>query len=374
MGDIPLFREIQKILASSEGPINLEIARQVANALNQDASDYIDPDEVRFFTNAIRDSEFVVAGYTRLALEEPARGELISRRQWVTSTMKSWNWLLTHLAERFSSEVTSFASDRGDEINPMGTVMGQIAPLLLGMQAGTLIGQVARDSLGRYDPGIPRDDEGNLFFVPTTVAAVATDYNLDLDSFRRWLALDDVTRHTITRVAPWVDRYRRSLFIELVDSIEIDASDLEHRLADLQTRGPEALQEGFEPAEMLPIVKTPRHQRALDTLSAFSATFEGYAGHVSRSVAAEFLGDATRIEEGMRRRAASPTEGRAMLRAMLGITIEPTLEQAGATFCNAIVELHGIDALNQTWAAPDNLPTLEEVRDPFKWIERIIEK
>ncbi len=374
MGDIPLFREIQKILASSQGPINLEIARQVANALNQDASDYIDPNDVRTYTQAIRDSEFVVAGYTRLALEEPTTSELIGRRQWVTSTMKSWNWLLTHLAERFSSEVTSFASDRGDEVNPMGTVMGQIAPLLLGMQAGTLIGQLARDALGRYDPGIPRDDDGSLFFVPTTVVAVGTDYNLDLDAFRKWLVLDDLTRHTVTRAAPWVDRYRRSLYIELVDSIEIDPSDLEHRLADLQSRGPEALQEGFEPAEMLPIVQTPRHERALRTLSAFSATFEGYARHVTRSVASEVLTDATRIEEGMRRRSASPTEGRAMLRAMLGLTLDPTLEQTGATFCNAIVELHGIDTLNRVWAAPDNLPTMEEVRDPFQWIERIVEE
>lgn len=374
MGDIPLFREIQKILASSQGPINLEIARQVANALNQDSTDFVDSEEVRGFTEAVRNAEFVVAGYTRFTLEEPTRSELISRRQWVASTLKSWNWLLTHLANRFSAEVTSFASERGDEVNPMGAVMGQIAPLLLGMQAGTLIGQLARDSLGRYDPGIPRDDEGHLFFVPTTAQAVAGDYNLDHEAFRKWLALEDVARHTVTRASSWVDKYRRSLFVELVDSIEIDASNLEGRLEELQSRGPEALQEGFGAAEMLPIVRTPRHQRALDTLYAFNAMFEGYARHVSRSVATEILGDAIRIEEGMRRRAASPTEGRAMLRAMLGITLDPGLEQQGATFCNAIVELHGIESLNKVWAAPDNLPTLAEIRDPFQWIERVIEE
>ena len=374
MGDIPLFREIQKILASSQGPINLEIARQVANALNQDASDFIDSEDTRSFAEAVRNAEFVVSGYTRLTLEEPNRSELISRRQWVPATMKAWNWLLTHLAGRFSSEVTSFASDRGDEVNPMGAVMGQIAPLLLGMQAGTLIGQLARDALGRYDPGIPRDDEGQLFFVPATVQQVASDYDLDLNAFQKWLALEDVARHTLIRSSSWVERYRRSLFVELVDSLEIDASDLEGRVEELQTRGPEALQEGFGATEMLPIVQTPRHRRAVDTLTAFTAMFEGYARHVSRSVAAEVIGEASRIEEGMKRRAASPTEGRAMLRAMLGIEFDPSLNQSGATFCNAVVELHGIGTLNRVWDAPDNLPTLEEIRDPFQWIERVVEE
>ena len=31
-GDIPLFREIQRLLASGGGPVNLEIARQIALA------------------------------------------------------------------------------------------------------------------------------------------------------------------------------------------------------------------------------------------------------------------------------------------------------------------------------------------------------
>lgn len=374
MGDIPLFREIQKILASSQGPINLEIARQVANALNQDSSDHIDPDDARAMSEAVREAELVVSGYTRLVVEEPARSDMISRRSWVNVTLTGWNWLLTHLASRFSSQVSSFASERGDEVNPMGAVMGQIAPLLLGMQSGTLIGQLARDALGRYDPGIPREDEGHLFFVASTVTSVAEEYGFDRDAFRRWLALEDVTRHAITRVSPWVDRYGRSLFVELVDSLELDASDLEGRLADLQSRGPEALEEGFGASEMLPIVQTPRHTKALDNLRAFIAVFEGYSRHVSGEVSAQLVGDTARIEEGMRRRSASPTEGRAMLRAMLGMVLDPTLDQAGATFCKAIVELHGIGSLNRVWEAPDNLPTVAEIRDPFQWMERVLEE
>ena len=373
MGDIPLFREIQKILASSEGPINLEIARQVAGALNQDSSGYVDPVASREFADLVRETEFLVAGYTRLTVDEPARTEVISRPRWIEMTFGGWKWLLTQLAGRFTNGVAAFASERGDEVNPMGTVMGQIAPLLLGMQAGTLIGQLARDSLGRYDPNIPRDDEGHLFFVGQTIDALASEYEFDLETFRRALVLEDVTRHTLTGAIGWVDRYRRSLVVELIDSLEIDGSDLERRLADLQTRGPEALQEGMGVAEMLPIVESERHSRALGNLRAFNALFDGYARHVAVAIGGG--SDANkRIAEAMRRRAASPNEGRAMLRAMLGLSFDHALEQAGTTFCAAVTDRRGVAALNTVWDAPDNLPSLSEVRDPFQWIERVLDE
>ncbi|MDQ3940980.1 MAG: zinc-dependent metalloprotease, partial [Actinomycetota bacterium] len=353
--DIPLFRELQKILASSEGPINLEIARQVANALNQDApTGGDDTAATRALRESVHAAEVLVSGYTRLALDEPARSEVIDRRAWVTRTLGGWNWLLVQLAQRFSDLVTGFATGRGDEVNPMGAVMGQIAPLLLGMQAGTLVGQVARESLGRYDPPIPRDDDGHLFFVGTNMDRVASEYGFEVDTFRRWLALHDVSRHAVMSANPWVGRYRRSLFTELVQSLEIDASDLERRLEELQTRGAEALQEGMGGGEMLPIVPTDRHTRARDRLRAFISVLDGYAHHASVAVADTFVGETPRIEEGMRRRAATPSEGAALLEATLGLTFDPTLEQSGATFCAAIVELHGIDSLNRVWEAPDN--------------------
>ena len=371
--DIPLFREIQKLLTSSEGPLNVEIARQVASALNQDArSGPQDVAAARSFSEAVHASELLVSGYTRLPVDEPARVDLIDRGAWVTRTLEGWNWLLSHLARRFSDEVTSFASERREEVDPMGTVMGQIAPLLLGMQAGTLVGHIARDSLGRHDPPIPRDDDGHMFFVAENVDRIASEFGFEADAFRRWLALHDVSRHAVMAAHPWVGRYRRSLFIELVDSIEIDASDLESRLSELQSRGPEALQEGMGPAEMLPVVATERHAKSLDRLRAFVAILEGYAHHSSDAVSANILGDSSKIDEGMRRRSASASEGEAMLQSLLGISFDRALEQSGTTFCRAVVELKGMSSLNQVWAAPDNLPTIAEIKDPFAWMERVL--
>ncbi|MGH2809144.1 MAG: hypothetical protein ACRDKT_17910, partial [Actinomycetota bacterium] len=60
--DIPLFREIQKILASGEGPLNMEIARQVATAVTQDLGGSSgDLDAARELQEAVHSAELLVS-------------------------------------------------------------------------------------------------------------------------------------------------------------------------------------------------------------------------------------------------------------------------------------------------------------------------
>jgi putative hydrolase len=373
-GDIPLFRELQRILAAGEGPVNFEIARQVANAIvGQVPETSAETHVFGTFAETVRSSELVLSGYTRLTLDEPVLARTITRSVWVASTLEGWRWLLEHLSQRMSDQVTQFAEGAGAEVNPMGAVMGQIAPLLLGIQAGTLVGHLAQESLGRYDPLIPRNDDGRLFFIVSNVEKVSSEYLLDPEGLRRWLALQDVARHLVLVGVEWVTRYFRSLFFELLDSIEIDPGELQNRLAELQTSDPAALEEGLAIDQVIPIVPTERHSQALSRLRAFVACIEGYAKHASSVVAGEIVGDYKKIEEGVTRHTNAASPGKSMLSQILGVTFDRPLEAAGATFCAAIVKLHGIQALNRVWEAPDNLPGLEEIKDPFAWIERVLE-
>ena len=290
-------------------------------------------------------SELLLSGYTRRSLDEPVLARTITRSVWVASTLEGWRWLLEHLSQRMSDQVTTFAEDSGAEVNPMGAVMGQIAPLLLGIQAGTLVGHLAQESLGRYDPLISRNDDGRLFFVVSNVEKLSDEYSLDPEGLRKWLALQDVARHLVLTGVDWVNKYFRSLFFELLDSIEIDASELQTRLAELQTQSPEALEEGLGIDQVIPIVPTVRHAQALDRLRAFVACVEGYAKHSSTVVAGEVVGDFEKIEEGVTRHTNASSPGKAMLSQILGVTFDRALEASGATFCAAVAKLHGIQAL-----------------------------
>ncbi|HEV3473290.1 MAG TPA: zinc-dependent metalloprotease [Actinomycetota bacterium] len=374
-GDIPLFREIQRLLASSGGgPINFEIARQVAAATSRQGPADIPPSDqqVRVLIDAVRNAEQLVAGYSRIQIDEPTKGAMSTRASWISASLDGWKWLLEHLAERFTGELAGMTGDRAED--QMSQVMGQVGPLLLGLQTGTLIGNLSNDVLDTTDPPIPRDGEDGFHVVIGNVAAFASGFDLDIEELIRWLALHGVAYSLATRSAPWVTRYQRGLLLELVDAIEIDTGQLEQRLLELQSGGLEGL-EGAEAIDRsIPVVETERHRAALDRVRAFVALLEGYSAHIAAEVESELVEEPARLQEGVARHRASPSEGKAALASLLGFSSDRELEAGGRTFCEAIVKLEGLTSLNRVWDAPDNLPNLTEIRDPFVWIDRVLKQ
>lgn len=373
-GDIPLFRELQRILAAGEGgPINFEIARQIAGTI---ATQTPDPtpsaDAGRALAEGVRAAEVLLSGYTRLELPEPLRSRTMGRATWVLAALDGWRWVLEALGKRFTDAFDATDGPLAGEANPLGQMMGQVAPLLLGIQSGTVVGHLAADALARHDPPIPMDDDGALFFVTPNLESVAATYDLDLNALYGWISLHEAARQVIVEAAPWASRYFRSLLLGLVESIEIDTGDMERRLMDLQSGGTDALSAGAGMDQLIPIADTERYRRALTDLRSFLAIFEGYAEHAAAAVKPQLLGEGGRIDEAMTRWRATPTEGKQMLAGVLGIERDRALESAGQTFCAAVVELKGIAALNAVWAAPDNLPNLAEIKDPFAWMERVL--
>ncbi len=43
----------------------------------------------------------------------------------------------------------------------------------------------------------------------------------------------------------------------------------------------------------------------------------------------------------------------------------------GETFINAVVQERGVAVANRIWEGPEMLPTLEELRNPHTWVERV---
>jgi len=366
-GDIPLFRELQKLLTSGSGPVNLELARQVAGALASEGGAESHPRAAleSAFAEDVRTAELYLSGFTRLPVDEPALSSLFTRSEWVSESLTAWGWLFERLASRFTE---AFAQQGGEESGAgPAQMLGQVVPLLSGIQVGTLVGQLSRESLGRYDLPIPRDDGGRLFLVQRNAEEVAAEYGLPIDEFVRWIALKEVGLNLVFSSAPWTVRFLRSALGDLIDSVEFDMADMERRLMEMQTEG----MEGVRPDTMLPIVQTERHRAAHTRLRSFITLAEGYASHASAQVGAEILPTWGRIDEAMTRRAATPSDGKAALTALLGLSVDRALVSAGRTFCAAVIDRAGIAVLNEVWAAPDNLPTEAEIKDPFAWMERV---
>ncbi len=374
-GDIPLFRELQRLLASSGGgPINFEIARQVAAASSTQGPADIPPSDqqTRVLSDAVSSAEQLVAGYSRIQIDEPTRGAMLTRSSWIAGSMDGWRWLLEHLATRFTGELAGMSG--GTDADQIRQVMGQVGPLLLGLQTGTLIGSLSIDVLDTTDPPIPRDGENGFRIVIGNVLAFASDFDLDAEELIRWLALHGVAHSLTSRGSTWIARYQRGLLLQLVDAIEVDTEQLEQRLIELQSGSLEALAQAQPSDRSIPVAETERHRIALDRVRAFVALLEGYSGHIAAEVESQLVTEPARIQESVARHRASPSEGKTALASLLGFSSDRELETAGRTFCEAIVKLEGLISLNRVWEAPDNLPNLTEIRDPFLWIDRVLKQ
>jgi putative hydrolase len=318
-GDIPLFREIQRLLASGGGPVNKEIARQVAGAIvaSAGADPSPLPQEKQKLAEVVHQAETLFSGYTRLSADEPLRPEPVTREWWVRTTLDAWSWMFEHLAKRFSGELGRLDAEGGEAAGGMQAAMAQIAPLLMGIQVGTLVGHLGKEIVGRYDVPIPRDDDGRLFVVVSNISSLANDYGIEGGQLTRWVAMHESARGIISKRVVWVDRFFRGLLTELINSIEIDVGALEQRLIELQSGGIEAVQEGLGEGGLgdggLPVVASQRHQTALHRLQAMVAIFEGYANNACKQIAREIIDDAHRVDEIMARRAISPSEGATLL-------------------------------------------------------------
>ena len=101
--DAPLFREIQRVLQSSPGPVNWELARQIGIATAQQGQEDLGPtdEDRRSFDEAVRLAELQVGSFT--GLEPPtdvAAIRPVRRAEWVEANIEGLRELLLPAAQR----------------------------------------------------------------------------------------------------------------------------------------------------------------------------------------------------------------------------------------------------------------------------------
>lgn len=373
--DAPLFRELQRVMASSTGPVNWELARQVGVASAVEAGDDAEPTEAdrHAFEEAVRVAELHVARFT--GLEPPgdvARVRVVRRAEWVNASAESLRTILEPAAQRLTEAMEQAAREQmPPEMQGMAGFMSQLSPLLMGTQVGQVLGFLAQRVLGQYDVAVPRGGPGSLLFVAPNVTAFEKDWSLDATDFRTSVALHEVT-HRFEFARPWArDRFR-----ELVDdfwsTLRIDLEGMQAKLSTLDASNPEALQALMDSDEGLFGAELDDEQRLkLARVQAFMSASEGYGDHVMHALGRELLPSYPRIEEAMRRYREGES-GDPVFERLLGIEMKREQYRQGRAFCDTVVELTDEATLARMWDSADAMPSLPEVAEPRLWLARTV--
>ena len=374
--DAPLFRELQRVMASSSGPINWELARQVgvATALEEGPDPEPTDEDRRMLDEAVRVAELQVAGFTGLELPgDIVHVQPVRRAEWVGASATSLRSLLEPAAQRMGEALeTAMREQMPDDVGPMAGMFAQLGPLLQGTQVGQVLGFLATRVLGQYDVAVPRQ-AGALLFVISNIARFEHDWSLDPTEFRTSVAIHEVT-HRLEFARPWTSTHFVSLVDDFLSTLTVDVGAIQERLSSLDPTDTEAVERalGGEGGDALFGAVLDDEQRLkLGRIQAFMAAAEGYADHVMHALGARLLATHAMIEEAMHRHREDETTDPVFER-LLGIDMKREQYVTGRRFCDLVVDLTDEATLARMWGSADALPSLPEIEEPRLWLARTV--
>ena len=380
-GRIPLFREFARLMATGAGPVNWELARQVAvaTAAGADALGVTpqlpspaaapDPGEARAWDDRLRLAELWVDPVTSLpgpGLALAARP--VSRPDFAEAVLPGFAPLVEPGARRMSEALGAGA---GAEMPGAGEMVGRVGGLLAGLQAGSLVGQLARSALGQDELAMPPGDSARVLVVPENVRAFEQAADLPGDQLRLWLACHQVVGQRLFAGVGWLPDHLHALVDQIARETELDPSGLLDRLQSLQVERPESLQEMLEGGESLLGPPSAALQAAVGRLEVLLAMTAGYALVICGRALAGRLPALQRIQEAVGRRLADPQAPPGLFAQLLRADPERAAAARGEHFCLQVLAATDIEGLDRVWAHPDFLPSREELATPGRWLERV---
>lgn len=375
LGDLDL-SQLMGMLASP-GPVNWEIAKQIARNVATEGKPErpIDPAAPAEFAELARAAQTHVADLTGLASTLAAPVKVISAVEWADLHLDALQPVLEDLARTLGSalqqEMQAEIDAESGPVDPMAAIMPMLTPVLLGLQAGSMIGYLALHALGRYDLPLPASDTPSLCFVAPHIDEFEDAWSLPRADLRFTLATHEVV-HAAMRSVPWVGARLVRLASEYVRAYRLDLSAIEERFGMIDPSDPQSFEAlTSNPREILGAMQSPAQTAVQERLRVFATVLEGYADIVIAQVTERLVPTSGQIHEAFLRHRIDRGDAGHFVDTLLGIDLGRDDYERGHRFCEGVIERAGLEGLNRLWTDEAMVPTPAELDAPGLWLARI---
>lgn len=384
-GDVPpLFRDLARMLSGQGGGFSWDQTRAMAMQLATGGESEPNPDPLERIQleQLVRVAELHVGQATGLSTSVTGRPLTIvpvTRAMWVHRATDAYKPLFEALAGALAaSTAAAVEPDDADPGDPMGAFLAQLMaaaqPMMLSFMAGSLLGHLARRSLGQYDLPVPRPPSDELVVVGANLAAFAEEWSLPLEDLRLWVCLHEVAHHAVLGV-PHIRQRLQALLAEYAAGFRPGASGLEERLAGVSLDDPNelaSLQSSFaDPEVLLGAMRSDEQRALLPRLEAVVAVVVGVVDWVMDTAGAPLITSYGQLTEALRRRRVEADASDRFVEQLLGLELTRSAYERGSAFVEGIVERAGADGISPLWRGERFLPTPAEVDAPGLWLARI---
>jgi coenzyme F420 biosynthesis associated uncharacterized protein len=345
----------------------------------------------RQFTDLSTTADRAVAEFADLGGElPPPVAEPLDRGEWVEANLATLRRILRPLAEKVAERKAWKAS------GPVPTAMRTSTRAIAGAQAGTLLGYVGQRVLGQYDLPVPGPDqtngdavarftgaplrgspdpsavkahgEGTVWYVVPNIVATERRHQFRPADFRLWIALHETAHRRQFRGVPWLPGHIQGLLDEYLGSVEVDDEALKRLSQRLQGLARRVI--AGEKIELLDLLVTPEQRVIVDRVQATMTVLEGHGEFVMDQLGDRLVPGHQHMHDTLRARRNAPGAAERLIQQLLGFRQKLDQYAMGERFVRRLFERGGMAAVNRVFAEPAALPTLDEVRDPDRYLAR----
>jgi putative hydrolase len=340
-------------LFDQPGPVNWKLAAEVARHLSGEPEP-VEPWTAEEFRELARLAEYRLEQVAPFRVVPAPDVVPVDARGWAERNLESYG----SLVEPFASSVTADG--------PAAPLMAQLAPAIIGLQVGSLVGALSTWVVASFDAGLPQEHPGSLTIIVPNIEPLTSAPHIDEREVSLWVVANEVAFRAVSQL-PWIHDHLHQLASAYADAVRIDPT----MLSGLMVGGsdPAAIEQAIEEAGGIErLIGGEEAEGPRLELEAFLGAITGCA----RLLARRALGELSPNFDGI---SAERDAGRDESRTTPAIGVGPVpveATQLGDAFNQEVERRYGEDALETLWADPTRMPTARELRDPTAWAARVL--
>ena len=249
-GGLPFFNDMMRAMAN-QGPLNWDLAQQFAQlgAVGESADPEPDP-STRIAFNALADiADPYIREMTGASTgPKDVHVEILTttRARWAHRTLSDLRPLFTDLATALNRRDTP-TDEPGDPFGAMlANLTSMMAPAMMGMSVGSMVGALASHALGQYELPLSRPFSSEILIISSSVDAFASDWSIATDDMRMWVLIHELTSHAVL-TSPHIRTAISAAISSYIGGFSPNPNALMERLTslDLGTSDPMAMMQKF---------------------------------------------------------------------------------------------------------------------------------